>query len=281
MPEPVHDPTAIRNVDLMRHYIHESHRVVLTGWDGDALLNESPKPFFRQLWRSKQYWRLFAGMLGYAIWQRPLGPLAWHDRIRKIFIKPEQQKALFPDWLQPEFEKRLDLRQRFSDVNNQPSSAHPIRPYAIRSLSYIWNDSGFFDPYDSGLSGLAREYRHPLMDLRLIHYCLSLPPYPWCIKKHLIREAMRGILPEAVRTRPKAPLAGDPYIELLRSAAAQNTDFVYVASYGSNRYIVSAKAPPLYDQSNPAKSWLNMRAYSLNIWMKYKFDFTDNFRSTK
>ena len=57
---------------------------------------------------------------------------------------------------------------------------------------------------------MALEHRHPLMDLRLVELLLKVPPVPWCVGKHLMREAMRGVLPEAVRTRPKTPLVGEP-----------------------------------------------------------------------
>ena len=51
--------------------------------------------------------------------------------------------------------------------------------------------------------------RAPLLDQRLLRFLLRVPPVPWCMEKELLREAMRGMLPEEVRARPKTPLLGE------------------------------------------------------------------------
>jgi asparagine synthase (glutamine-hydrolysing) len=38
---------------------------------------------------------------------------------------------------------------------------------------------------------------------------LTTPPVPWFENKTLLREALRGALPDAVRLRPKAPFTGE------------------------------------------------------------------------
>src|SRR5262249_19091193 len=46
---------------------------------------------------------------------------------------------------------------------------------------------------------------HPFRDTRLVRYCLGIPEHFRAIvgqRKPVLREAMRGILPEAIRTRP-------------------------------------------------------------------------------
>jgi asparagine synthase (glutamine-hydrolysing) len=63
---------------------------------------------------------------------------------------------------------------------------------------------------DPGMTGFPLEHRHPLLDLRLVRFALSLAPVPWCVDKHLFREAMRDALPPVILRRPKEPLAGDP-----------------------------------------------------------------------
>jgi hypothetical protein len=39
---------------------------------------------------------------------------------------------------------------------------------------------------------------------------LRLPSFPFCVNKHVLREAMRGRLPDTVRLRPKTPLVVVP-----------------------------------------------------------------------
>ncbi len=46
---------------------------------------------------------------------------------------------------------------------------------------------------------------------------LKTPPIPWARRKHLIREAMRGRLPDAILSREKTPLAVDPLAIVART----------------------------------------------------------------
>jgi hypothetical protein len=50
---------------------------------------------------------------------------------------------------------------------------------------------------------------HPFIDLRVVRFCLRLPPVPYCWDKHLLRAAMRGQLPPEVVVRPKTPIRTD------------------------------------------------------------------------
>jgi uncharacterized membrane protein len=51
--------------------------------------------------------------------------------------------------------------------------------------------------------------RYPFYDVRLVDFVLGVPNYV-TRGKRVLRHAMRGRLPEPVRTRPKTYLAGDP-----------------------------------------------------------------------
>jgi asparagine synthase (glutamine-hydrolysing) len=127
----------------------------------------------------------------------------------------------------------------------------------------------FFEAFDSGLTFYPLEIRLPYLDLRLVHYLLAIPPLPWCVNKELLRVVMRGTLPEAVRLRPKTPLTGHPYYELLRQPEAQWIDtfepLPELAQY------VDRKAIPQVAGGvcDPAASWLNLRPLSLNHWLQY------------
>jgi asparagine synthase (glutamine-hydrolysing) len=53
------------------------------------------------------------------------------------------------------------------------------------------------------------EARPPFLDHTLWEFCASIPTglkFRNSTEKHLLREAGRGLVPEAARTRPKAPL---------------------------------------------------------------------------
>ena len=62
---------------------------------------------------------------------------------------------------------------------------------------------------DPGFTEAPVEFWHPYVDLRLLRYMLSVPPVPWCRRKYLLRQAMRGILPDEVLRRDKDPVGRD------------------------------------------------------------------------
>lgn len=264
-PEPRHDPSATMTADSFAE-VAEHCRVALAGWDGDALLTESPKPYLRHLFHERRFSRMLLALLGYAASERRLLPRGLWNRLLRRDAK-DQSSLPYPDWLAPEFQHRLDLRDRWHQYNASLNARHPLHPYAYRSYSFLSACSNFFEYYDAGLTGLALEYRHPLMDLRLLDFCLSLPPWPWCVKKSILRSAMRGVLPEAVRTRPKTPLAGSPWIERLREGDASSLDG-FVAGASLKRYVDARKIPRFRGASDLNDAWMNMRPRSLDIWLR-------------
>ena len=68
----------------------------------------------------------------------------------------------------------------------------------------------FFETWDAGETGLTLDVAYPMFDRRLVELLFAFPPMPWFANKYLLREAMRGRLPDEVRERPKTPLAGNP-----------------------------------------------------------------------
>ena len=268
LPEPSNDPGIAATLDVARRSAAFG-RVVLTGWDGDALFNESPRPYFRSLFKELRWPRLAAGMVSYALSQRRIVPLAWRG------ARPSDAEgalAQFPAWIAPSFEARLRLRERWRQALDEPVVTHPIRPYAFRVLASVMRASNFFEYSDAGVTGVALEHRHPLMDLRLQEFCLSLPPLPWCVKKEIVRQAMRGVLPEAVLRRPKTPLAGWPEMQLLHRPEARWIDG-FAPAPGLARYVDRVRIPPVCaqgadDQSSRERRWRDLRPLSLSVWMR-------------
>lgn len=274
-PEPVHNVQPAMSADASRSAAAFG-RVWLTGWDGDALLSESLRPHLRALVQSRQYVRLVVDLLRFVVTQRRVLPKGWLRSLRLRFAaaaSEENAEDGYPAWLNPEIEARLKLRQRWEERKVMPRSEHPTRPYAYTVYQYLASDTSFFDAYDPGLTGQPLEYRHPLMDLRLMDFCLSLPLQPWVVKKHILRVAMRSLLPEAVRTRPKSPLAGWPHMALLERANAGSI-FVGPVAPVLGRYVqpdILVRVDSLIlrrpDKRHPDESWLELRLLSLMYWL--------------
>jgi asparagine synthase (glutamine-hydrolysing) len=264
MPEPCHAPQIAMDVHLAEA-IGSTARVALTGWDGDALLAESPKPYLRTLARQRKYLSLVQGIGAYALSERRLLPLNWRDRLSR---KNSAAAPLptFPPWINREFATRLHLHERWARSQQASRLPHPLRPYALKSFGLVRELSNFFDNYDPGVNGQLVEYRHPMMDLRLISYCLSLPPLPWCVRKRILREAMRGCLPESVRLRAKTALAGNPYLAHLHSPESDWVDG-FKASPWLGKFIDTAMIPARGSGPDSEAELVNLRPLTLNFWL--------------
>jgi asparagine synthase (glutamine-hydrolysing) len=264
-PEPANDPLAALHVDTTFDAAARA-RIALTGFDGDSTLCETPRHYFRALLRNGEFGRLAGGLCGHAITRRRLVPRSWLQRLspRRAVATPQPQ---FPAWIDPSLEKRLDLRARWVEGNASPTRAHPVRPYAYRVLDFVRRRSALFDRYDAGLTGAPIEYRHPLLDLRLVEFCLSLPPYPWCVDKEILRRSVKGVLPEEVRSRPKAPLAGYPCVEAIREQQPAWIDG-FVACDETSKYIDVSKIPRVVGENDEGCALMNLRPLSLDLWLR-------------
>jgi asparagine synthase (glutamine-hydrolysing) len=265
-PEPVHDLQPAMTADFMQQMAAHS-RVILTGWDGDALLNESPVPYARQLVAQRQYWQLTQVAFQYIRARRRLIPWGLLRRLVGFRGKrPPEQQASYPAWIAPDLARQYDLPARWAAVQAKPLPVHPTRPVGYPLLSSPKYTVDIFEGYDPGVCGLPVEARHPLIDLRLVQYCLSLPIVPWCLNKRILRITVTGVVPKLICLRPKTPLAGWPYIELLQEPDSAWVDrFEAVPELG--RYVKRASIPPVYRDRGPCTAWENMRPLSLNSWL--------------
>ena len=172
----------------------------------------------------------------------------------------------FPPWLEPRFAEQHHLRERWLELQESPKTGHPWHPNAHAGLSgEFW--SSVFECEDAAWTGVPVELRAPLLDQRLLRYLLRVPPVPWCMEKTLLREAMRGILPEEIRTRPKTPLLDDSlqlFIDSkqwsplpLPEPAAEIREFVDWNQLGTT-----------LDTAAGFNLWVALRPVSLCCWLK-------------
>jgi asparagine synthase (glutamine-hydrolysing) len=163
--------------------------VVLTGLGGDPLL-ATPETMLD--WRGAPLAIAHSFLLG----RRPR--LGLRTALRRRRTQPSV--APMPVWVNPEFSRRVDLVTRQHEVT---ALAH-VAGAREAMLSPFWVDT--FQSAHAGIFGLPVKLAFPYFDLRLVRSVLETPPVPWRQEKQLLREAMRGRLPERVRLRPKTPL---------------------------------------------------------------------------
>lgn len=175
-------------------------RVLLTGLPGDGVLRFIPWYWIEWLARGQQ-WRL---MLAFADnWRlfraRPHPHLK--ASARALLAASRGPKPAAPRWLAPDFARRTTAAARM-----RPGSTVWARSRDVRSIP---RDPGWTAPFiwgSASFSGVPLVLRHPLVDLRLLEFVARLPPEPWLMRKRILREATRDLLPEAVLARPKTPL---------------------------------------------------------------------------
>jgi asparagine synthase (glutamine-hydrolysing) len=177
------------------------------------------------------------------------------------------EESLMPEWVNPELALKLDLSQRWRELQREliPIDCH--RPEAHKNLGDCgWANN--FELYDPGNTSRPVEARHPFFDIRLVDFLLSLPTLPWCIGKHIIREAMIGLLPQEVLRRRKTALAGDPLVELLKQPQSGWID-TFQPSPELLHYVNWSRIPRLAGKLNSsAEAWNNLRPLSLDHWLR-------------
>jgi asparagine synthase (glutamine-hydrolysing) len=272
-PEPFDvDPIYIVSNELMRR-LSARARVALTGWDGDTLLNETPKHSFASSLKTGNAGRLLSDLLRYTYTQRSPPPIGIRTQWRR-WRNPDWNRSPFPVWLNEDFSKRLDLVERWRQVNAERPLAHPVRPRAFRILdSPSWDF--LFSRYDAGSTLLPLDVRHPLIDVRMVDYLLAIPVIPWLLDKAILRKAMTGVLPDAILRRPKSPLAGDPGLHLRHTKRFQNIDgFQPVAALSS--FVERKSIPKVTEEVDSNLLWINVRPFSLNEWLAYSHSMEHN-----
>jgi asparagine synthase (glutamine-hydrolysing) len=192
--------------DAYNTRLASSLRVVFHGEGPDNALQYEWKPYLQYLLRTRQVSRLGIDAFTYLTTQHRFP--SWNrlvsadDTGRAGSDSPEPS---FPSWLNQDFERRLELRERWREVFAGTPPAHPVRPDGYASLlSPLWPK--LFEWYDAERTRVPIDVRHPFVDLRLLRFMLAVPPVPWCRGKYLLRRAMRRELPAAVLDRPKQSL---------------------------------------------------------------------------
>ncbi len=135
--------------------------------------------------------------------------IAYSDLLQPLFPRISRRRApgtALPDWIDAGFARRAGLSER------QPPPA-PVRA-RLAVLDYArrtpWDRACAW--YDQRAAAYGIEVRHPFLDRRLVELLVSIPPgqlFRTGASKPLLRRAMAGLLPDAVRLRQgKTQLGG-------------------------------------------------------------------------
>ncbi len=245
--------------------ISQSTRVLFYGEDVDSLLRTGT---VADMFASQGIWLTLHDVIKY-VWHYRRRP-AFGFGLLKRFAKPLPPRIVrdYPTWLNPDFERKHDLTQRWLHFSNSamPKGTHrPIGYELLTSPRY----QGHFESLDPGITSFAVRLRMPYFDLRLAMLLFSVPILPWTVRKELLRQAGRGTLPEEIRTRPKTPSQTDPIPLLIQVEKQRSASQI---EWGSRalEYIVPEKITSMYGASD--WDYTNLRPFCLNAWLKACYD---------
>ena len=266
LPEPRHEPFQALHVE---HYKRASSqaRVALSGDGGDDILLGQAWPYLRYLFRKGQF-AAAAGTFAKYLWNSgdlPTLGLGIRSRIKRRFGQGPDGEA-YPDWLSLDCEKKLNLRERWHELQAKPVSLHPTHPWPYAMLTGpFWPN--VLEGEDAAWSGTPMETRAPLLDRRLLRFLLRLPALPWCMNKALVRRAMKDVLSKETVERPKSPLAQDP-LELHVSQRKWSPLPLGELSPMLNGFIDVSRLANCITESSGEALYLNLRPVSLDRWLK-------------
>ena len=209
--------------------------------------------------------------LRYGLW--PLLPHAMRQLIRQGLGRHG-----FPSWLNPDFAKRIHLHDRIKLEPDRSSYASLAQADIALTLKSGWW-AHMFEIEDREASWFSLEERHPFADRRLVEFAVSLPEdQRWRGQqtKYLLRQAMRGILPETVRQRTTKAEFSTVFLQTLRSLGGSRFfDSSQVAARGwvdadkiQRAYATMESGATNNPDSAPSGLWSLWMVVGIELWLR-------------
>jgi len=170
----------------------------------------------------------------------------------------------YPQWINPDFEREFNLKQRWSlywsQWRSKPASGLPRHPQIARAmLTPDWNNDDIY--MNSGCT--LMEQRCPFLDPRLVDLMMSLPALPWLFNKHLLRRYMANRLPQEILARAKT-LLGALHVSMLTDNRLEKFQpAAMTALYIDQRWMDTLPT----GAGSVAESYVNLRPTLLNRWL--------------
>ena len=261
---PINEPFFAVTAALAREAAAEGCRVVLTGEGADDLCHAVPDDLLSWLLAEPRH--AAGALLAQAAARRRLPRLGLRSALlaRLGLRRSAAWRPRYPDWLDPAFERRLDLPERWAAAAR--STRHGPRAAAVAGLLHPrypmlhrW--------WEVPAAAAGVEIRHPFLDLRVVELLLALPPLPAWRGKGLLRDAARGRLPEAVRRRPKTLLPAEPLWCHFQNRDWNRSPHLALHPWVAARVDGERMRRRLADP-DPLEVWADVRPLSLSWWVR-------------
>lgn len=207
--------------------------VILSGWGGDEVVSSggygyAAELFWRGAWGKLARWLVGRSRRAPNPWRRGAG-LLYHQVLLPSL--PEQVTRLRPN-ARREIQQELCCIAPAFDAAMPPTDSglewrrtrgvHAVQAQRLtmghlQARMEVWASQGAQD---------GIEYRYPLLDRRVVEFCLGTPPEFFADGEHsrpLFRNAVRGLLPDPIRLAhvKSERLRVDRYVDLLGAASTQ------------------------------------------------------------
>jgi asparagine synthase (glutamine-hydrolysing) len=213
--------TQIAHVPLTMYLLAQEQgvNVVLDGVDGDVLASLNCAPLRYQLragrWRDalscgKELADFFETPLWSMVGREACATAAYLALPRALLRGMRRRVRRGPKWahnnsLNRGFAQRVQLPGRFVSTVAQEDTflASSIKEEKAHELSQAYVTAAL-ERYERVAAAHGVEARHPLFDRRLVEFCLAIPWQQHFLNgwtKPLMRRAMKGIIPDAIRWR--------------------------------------------------------------------------------
>jgi asparagine synthase (glutamine-hydrolysing) len=123
---------------------------------------------------------------------------AYNNAVKPFIERESTAQDQWPKWIDPSFARRFPVFGRGLIPPRRGAIGRKMVTQAANQLANIEH------AITRGVMGECLDVRNPYLSRPLVEFCLQLPPevlVKGYMRKWILREAMRGILPEVVRER--------------------------------------------------------------------------------
>lgn len=273
-------------------------RVILDGFDGDTTLSHGIG-YLHELAQKRQWSKLVHEVRSHGVrWQKPWKGMAW-QWFREYEVAPIAKRLKLANSARKAVKRKYHavmrksvpataamtwqhvLNQRFSKKLYDVVSPQRAMPTSERAEHHYLLSRPIMhriiEVWESAAAASGLELRLPFCDIRLMEYCLALPPQQkrrdgW--SRVVMRNAMDGILPPGIQWRAdKGNLAAGFDHGLLIKAKEDLNRMIQSDTGGVGRFVdldVLKKTRPQFKQESMDNYTVyHWRALSLALWLQY------------
>jgi asparagine synthase (glutamine-hydrolysing) len=280
-------PSGAVYYSLRERVVEKGFQVILTGMGGDQWLTGSDYYYAELL--SEFRFAALARVLK-SDWRFGIPGTRGHSRLKnlgwwglrpllpewlRIALSDMVPRERFPPFIPAAFARRIDLVGRLRAAPLPPAGAS----FSQRSIYDEFNSGwmvSVMELIDRDNGPIGIEQRHPFYDIRLVEFCLAIPEEQRLHNnqiKYVMRNAMKGLLPEDIRTRMTKGQFSAMTVRLFdRIGGAHFFDRLAIAERGWVDEAIAARlARERLTSYAGANLWPLVNAFAIEVWYNVIF----------